>query len=69
MAFLTIFLDSALRGLVVFHLVFVLGVSVLAYPGYVVTHEIWPRWLVRNEFLTWWRPGLSAYGLTHCGWE
>ena len=45
----------------------VLGVSVLAYPGDVVTHEVWPRSLVRNEFLSWWRPGLSVSGLTHCG--
>ena len=44
-----------------------LGVSVLAYPGDVVLHEVWPRSLVRNEFLSWWRPGLSVPGLTRCG--
>ena len=44
-----------------------LRVSVLAYPGGVVTRDICPRWLARNEFFTWWRPGLSVPGLTRCG--
>ena len=67
MAFSTIFLDCVLGDSVVFLWAPVLGVLVLAYPGDVVTREIWPRWLVSIEFLTWWCPGLSVLGLTCCG--
>ena len=60
---LTIFLV----GSVVFLPAPFLGVLVLAYPSGVVIREIWPRWLVKNEYLTWWCPELSVPGLTHYG--
>ena len=56
-----------LMGSVVFLSAPLLGVSDLAYIGWVEMLEIWPRRLVRNEFLTWWCPGLSVPGLTRYG--